>query len=223
MYNVYLNNVLCPVAPGKISVSYGKNCSVVELADGGEVSIPSGNLLRVVEFSLLLPNSEYPFAVYRSGFQKASRFLEKFESFLHAKEPIGFIVVRQDQGGRVNGLINMKCLIEGFQVVDDAAQGSDVVVHFKLREYRNFFTKRLELNSSGAVLKSARPDGNSPAPRSQSLIYRVVKGDCLWLIAKRFYGDGDLYPKIYEANKGVLKGRSPRCLIFAGDTLEIPI
>jgi nucleoid-associated protein YgaU len=35
--------------------------------------------------------------------------------------------------------------------------------------------------------------------------YEVQKGDTLWKIAERFYGEGRLYTKIFEANRDVLK------------------
>lgn len=49
--------------------------------------------------------------------------------------------------------------------------------------------------------------------------YTVVKGDCLWNIAKRFYGDGTKYTVIYNANKGIIKNPS---LIYPGQVLKIP-
>ena len=56
----------------------------------------------------------------------------------------------------------------------------------------------------------------SPAPKT----YTVVSGDCLWNIAKKFYGDGSQYTKIYNANKGVI-GSNPN-LIRAGQVFTIP-
>ena len=49
--------------------------------------------------------------------------------------------------------------------------------------------------------------------------YTVKKGDCLWNIAKKFYGNGSKYTKIYEANKDKIK--NPQ-LIYAGQVLVIP-
>ena len=48
--------------------------------------------------------------------------------------------------------------------------------------------------------------------------YTIVKGDCLWNIAKKFYGDGRLYTKILQANSQIKNAD----LIYAGDTLVIP-
>lgn len=48
----------------------------------------------------------------------------------------------------------------------------------------------------------------------------MKSGDCLWNIAKKFYGKGSDYTKIYNANKGTI-GSNPN-LIYAGQVLTIP-
>lgn len=222
MYNVYLGDILCPVAPEKISIKYGMNVSVLNPADGGEMTFSRGERAREIEFSLLLPNSEYPFAVYRSGFQRADYFINKFREFLQSGFDFYLLIIKEKQGGKILGLDSVRCIMESMQVIDDAAQGTDVVVRVKLREHLNCLTRPLYLDGLNYRNAAVRSSESSPKPVSKSAKYRVVKGDCLWLIARRFYGDGNLYPKIYEANKNVLKGRSPRCLIFVGDELEIP-
>lgn len=50
-------------------------------------------------------------------------------------------------------------------------------------------------------------------------IYKVVGGDTLGKIAKRFYGDAKLYPKIFEANTDQLKNPD---LIKVGQELKLP-
>lgn len=56
-----------------------------------------------------------------------------------------------------------------------------------------------------------------PAVKSKS--YTVKKGDCLWNIAKKYYGDGNKYTKIYNANKDKIKNPN---LIYPGQSLKIP-
>lgn len=218
MYSLYLGDILCPVAPERISVNYGNGCEMVKLADGGELGVAKGNFLREIEFTLLLPNRQYPFAVYKSGFCGADFYLEKFEELFHGKTPFQFIAVR-GSNGRTS---NIKCLMESLRVIEDAKLGADYSVIIKLREYKSFGAKTLDPNTANSIFRSRRSAENSPAPKNNSIFYRVVKDDCMWMIAQRFYGNGNLYDKIYEANKSKLAGRSPKYLIFVGDLLEIP-
>jgi len=63
--------------------------------------------------------------------------------------------------------------------------------------------------------------GETDAPSGTT--YTVVRGDCLWNIARKFYGDGTQYRKIYEANKDVIdKHRGGPNMIWPGDVLTIP-
>lgn len=47
----------------------------------------------------------------------------------------------------------------------------------------------------------------------------VAKGDTLWAVAKKEYGDGSKYPAIFEANKPMLKHPDK---IYPGQVLRIP-
>lgn len=49
--------------------------------------------------------------------------------------------------------------------------------------------------------------------------HTVKKGDCLWNIAKKYYGSGASYKKIYEANKSKIKNPN---LIYPGQVFLIP-
>ena len=227
MYNVYLGNMLCPVAPEKIQLKVSNKNKTMVLMNGGEINIIKDAGLSEISFSLLLPNSQYPFAVYKSGFERAGFFLEQIEKLKLEKKPFQFIIVRQFPDGKRLYNTNIKVSLEDYQIEDNANDGFDVRVSVRLKQYRDYGTKVCEIGSgSGSSTVSApaqpRPAESSPAPVGQNKTYRVVKGDCMWLIAQKFYGNGNLYERIYEANKSVLAGRSPRCLIFVGDVLTIP-
>lgn len=51
--------------------------------------------------------------------------------------------------------------------------------------------------------------------------HTVVKGDCLWCIARqqRYYGNGFAWPKIYEANRDQIKNPN---LIYPDQNFQIP-
>ncbi len=62
-------------------------------------------------------------------------------------------------------------------------------------------------------------DLESPEPAASVEYYTIVRGDTLSGIAKKFYGNAMDYPKIFEANREVI--RDPN-LIYPGQKIRIP-
>jgi nucleoid-associated protein YgaU len=113
--------------------------------------------------------------------------------------------------------------MEDYKITEDATDGFDLTVKIKLKQYRDYGTKTVNIKITASKPKAAvetkRSTTTSPAP-STSQTYTVVKGDCLWNIAKKFYGNGSKYTVIYNANKSVIGG-NPN-LIYPGQVLTIP-
>ena len=76
--------------------------------------------------------------------------------------------------------------------------------------------KPAESQASAATDKVSQSDIQPDAPDQ----YTVVKGDTLWDIADRIYGDGSKYQTIYRANRDVIP-RPGR--LRPGQVLEIPL
>ena len=115
---------------------------------------------------------------------------------------------------------NMKVSIEDYTIKEEAKEGFDVSVSIKLKQYREYATKTMEITIKQerpvATQTQARPVNNS---NNTSKSYTVVKGDCLWKIAKRFYGVGSKWTEIYNANKSKIKNPN---LIYPGQVFAIP-
>ena len=113
--------------------------------------------------------------------------------------------------------------MEDYKVTEDAGNGFDLTVKIKLKQWRDYGTKTVNITITATKPKAAvepqREATTSPAP-AQATTYTVVKGDCLRNIAKKFYGSGSKYTVIYNANKGVIGG-NPN-LIYPGQVLTIP-
>lgn len=61
--------------------------------------------------------------------------------------------------------------------------------------------------------------GTAPETAEAVEFYVIEKGDTLSGIAKRFYGDANKYPLIFEANREVIQDPD---LIFPGQKIRIP-
>lgn len=60
-----------------------------------------------------------------------------------------------------------------------------------------------------------------PAPPPPTVEYYIIqKGDTLSKIAKHYYGNANSYPRIFEANREVIKDAD---LIFPGQKIRIPL
>lgn len=80
------------------------------------------------------------------------------------------------------------------------------------------------VQSGGSSTATATPepqaDGDSSAAGSAGThTYVVVKGDSLSKIASGQYGDANKWPRIYEANRDLIKDPD---LIYPGQQLRIP-
>lgn len=77
-------------------------------------------------------------------------------------------------------------------------------------------------NNSGKPTSSTRPVESTPTkttPKVSTRYYTIQKGDTLWGIAVKYYGNGSQYTKIYNANKNIIKNAN---LIYPGQKIVIP-
>lgn len=222
-YDFYLDKCLLPVAPAKLTVKTNNANETVTLIDEGEINILRKAGLTDIELECRIPQEKYPFAVYKSGFKGADYFLDYFESLKTSKTPFQFIVCRQRPSGARLFDTNIKVSMEDYKITEDAKNGFDILVKIKLKQWRDYGTKTVNITFNMEKPKASaipqREAISSPAPAAAQT-YTVVKGDCLWNIAKKFYGNGSKYTVIYNANKSVIGG-NPN-LIYPGQVLTIP-
>lgn len=130
-------------------------------------------------------------------------------------EALGLVIGGKAYGKYRWNIVNHETKIE---YTDKNGDMYAVEVSVELVEY----LKGADQNTS-----SAPPAQEQPAPPdtgggggSGGTTYTVKKGDCLWTIAKKFYGSGADWKKIYEANRNTI-GKNPN-LIYPGQTFTIP-
>ncbi|MDE7202414.1 MAG: LysM peptidoglycan-binding domain-containing protein [Lachnospiraceae bacterium] len=222
-YDFYLDKCLLPIAPAKLTIKINNTNETITMINDGEINILKKAGLTDIEFECSIPQVQYPFAVYKSGFKGADFFLGYFESLKTGGKPFQFIVCRRKPTGSRLFDTNIKVSMEDYKITEDAKNGIDLTVKINLKQWRDYGTKTVSISSGGGKLEASvepqREANTSPAPETAQT-YTVVKGDCLWNIAKKFYGNGSKYPVIYNENKSVIGGNPNR--IYPGQVLTIP-
>mgnify|MGYP001031824025 CR=1 FL=1 len=222
-YDFYLKKCLLPIAPQKLTVKINNANSTVTLINDGEINILKQAGLTDIDFECRIPQEKYPFSAYESGMQNADYFLNYFEALKTGREPFQFIVCRKRPDGKKFFDTDIRVSMEDYQITEDAKNGFDILVKVKLKQWKDYGTKTVnvsfDMDKPKASMEPQREAANSPAPAAAQS-YTVAKGDCLWNIAKKYYGNGSKYTVIYNANKSVIGG-NPN-LIYPGQVLTIP-
>lgn len=179
-----------PVVPSSIGVNRSNNIDTQAVIKLGEVPIFNGTSLKTIEFTSFFPNQEYNFCDY-TGFMKPYEFSEKIQKWMYEGKPLRVIVT--------DSPTNMQCLIQQFDTVEQDGT-RDLYFTLNLLEYRPIGVPSLNNSSSSSSSGNLTRPSEEITNNTQKT-HKVVKGDCLWDIAQKYYGKGSLYPKIKEANK----------------------
>ena len=222
-YYFYLGNVLLPIPPKKLELKISNQNKTYDLMNYSEINILKSPGLTSIEFDILLPNVKYPFATYKNNFQNAKYFLGILENLKVNKSAFQFIVIRKFPNGTGIFDTNIKVSLEDYTITDSTDEGFDTTVKIKLKQYREYSTKTVKVTikqyKPPVVTRTVTTNNTAAASKPSGQNYTVRSGDCLWNIAKKFYGNGSQYTKIYNANRDKIKNPN---LIYPNQVLWIP-
>lgn len=201
MYEFYFDKVLLPVTPDKLTMKIGGADKTYTLMNEGEISVLKSPKLTDIEFDLLLPNNEYPFAIYPSKFVPAVYYLDLLKSYKQDKTPFQFKITRMFPNGTAIFDTDMKVSLESYTIKESADNGFDVIVSVKLKQYRDYATKTCTITDGNASVNKKRPvSNNAPTTAGKEKVVTVKKGDNLWSLCKTHLGDGSLYKAVAKEN-----------------------
>ncbi|MDR1755098.1 MAG: LysM peptidoglycan-binding domain-containing protein [Eubacterium sp.] len=230
MYDVYLDGIRLPVTPQAI-LTRNKNLNrVAMLLNEGEINIIKSPGLCSFSFSALVPQKEYPFALYPDGFKGATFYLELLNRLKRgdkekSAKPFWFTVSRSGSAGNNEFLhTDVEVTLENYTIKEEADNGMDIIVEIELLQYTEFGTVEYEKTEKNLLKKqTVRKTDDKPKFKT----HKVVLGEYLWLIAQRYLGDGNRYREIYILNKTMIDERNkgtnyPTYTIYAGQELVLP-
>lgn len=214
-HNAEREKIQLPVLPEKFTVSIGSKNKSMKVVELGEIVIKQSRPAYQFSFSSFFPAGQFP-GIAADYFHAPLWYVEKIKGWLESKKPVHIILT--------NLQVNLYCTIEKFDYYEKGGDIGTIQYSITLKEYREPVIRTVSVSpSASAVTRVATVTtapvrvNNTTNPRT----YTVKRGDCLWNIAKKFYGNGSQYTKIVSANQSIFKKRSPN-LIYPGEVLVIP-
>lgn len=199
---------MLPVNPESFAFTEKHNNTSVNVNSIGEVNLLGKRDLKTGTISSHFPKRDRNYA-NNSGRQAPYTYINKLLSWKSSGKPIQLIIT----GTKINFQVTIETLKYGEQ---DGT--GDVYYDLTLKEYRAVEIKKTKLKEKKKTTKK-KSKPKRPAAKKKTKTYTVKSGDCLWNIAKKFYGNGAQYTKIYNANRGKIKNPN---LIYPGQVLTIP-
>lgn len=196
------SELILPVMPPAFEVSHGINVETVNIHTLGDVALAGYCTLPNFKLDALFPAQRYSF-VQAAAFLAPYQYVAKFEAWIDKRTVLRFVVSDTP--------VNLPVLIEDITYREQDGTG-DVYATINMRRYRQLAAAKAQEEKTK---NEPRADIGSSTPAAQS--YTVVSGDTLSGIARKFYGNAMLYPKLATYN-GI---KNPN-LIYVGQVIKLP-
>lgn len=201
------DSIILPVNPSEPVISGGgTNFTDIQVIKGGERTIIGNSMLQVVSFSSFFPRDYDSSYCTREDIPDPWEAVKKIEKWRESGKPVKLLITQTG--------VNMYATIRKFDYREKGGEPGDVYYDIEFKEFKFIKIREVVKEAPKVQQQSDRPETSATAKS-----YTVVKGDCLWNIAKKFYGNGSQYTKIFSANNPPIKNAS---LIYPGQVFTIP-
>ena len=203
------NAIRLPVLPREAFVSYGASVDSVSIVKDGEYDVYNGKSLATASLECFFPKHYTSFTEYRD-IQDTYDYVEIIKNWAENGKLVRYIITDTN--------VNIEMRIINFTPGEKSGPRH---VHYNLdllEHRRNTFARSSVASKKDNAEKPSKRPSKSVETKKER-IYTVKQGDCLWSIAKKYYGNGESYKKIYNANKDKIKNPN---LIYPNQKLVIP-
>lgn len=219
MYRFYLKQgekqFLFPVTPSQMQTKTGSGNKTVSILNMGEMNLLRYPNLKEVSFTALFPGRQFHFVQVEDGFHEPNYYLSMLDEFQKARKPVQLAIFRRLADGTQIFCDNVQMTLEDMQIMEKGGEQGDFWVEIRLKEYREAKSVRYQAEQSQDTTLLS-PTGIKRAEKETPKTYTVKKGDSLWAIAQRTYGDGTKYKEIAKKN-GIYNPN----LIYPGQVLQL--
>lgn len=188
-----------PMTPKSYPMAAGRGLERLDMAQTGQITLPGLASLFSGTLEFMLPARSYPFMASGASVDPWY-YIELITKWSGDANVCRYIVA--------GTAINIPVLLGPLEYGEQDGT-NDVYCKLPLYEYRYLDEAQVQKYTQNSSRASEKP--------GQTGTYTVVKGDTLWAICKRFYGDGSLAHKLAAAN-----GISNPDLIYPGQVLTLP-
>lgn len=208
--------ITLPINPTTVEFTEKQLNQAITLLNMGEVNLMGDRGLKYTKFSSFFPSEKSPH--YKYAKKAPRRYISMLQEWKASKKIVRVIITDMN--------INLAMLIDE---LDYSMREGDEDIYYTLSfsEYRTLNVPSVNITTK------VRSNGLTERPNTAASggSHTVVSGDTLWAIAKKFYGNGAQYGKIYSANSGTIeaaakshgKSSSDRGhWIYPGTVLTIP-
>ena len=171
--------IVLPVTPKGFEITDGINIELVNVHTIGDVIIGGYGTLCTIKVDCIFPAQKYPFSA--AVLIRPYEYVETLKKLCDAGRVLRFIVSDTP--------VNVPVLIKDIKYGEKDGTG-DVYATITLREYR-----KIEAVQTQKQERTQNETREESSPPTMSHSYVVVRGDTMWAISRRFYGEPRLcYP-----------------------------
>jgi len=201
LIDFYLENItqsktiLLPVTPENYEVTTETQIETVKLASAGDINVPTFIKPKAISIDGIFSiNQNYKLNsnLIPELISNSIDYVNVLNEWQANKDIIRVTIIPR---GTADSRLDAKFYIQGLRTTGENEATGDIAYTIDFVEY-----KEVGVNTAKEAIQQRDVFKESTPTATPNKTYTVVKGDSLYAIARKFYGNGNEYNKIVAAN-----------------------